>query len=444
MLESVYGLINAGYQFYLAWSPPIHEISLYLYNVLFFPILFFSALFYIIAFSGLFSNPRPARAPRISAWPKVTIQIPTLNEIVALRCARRCLKLDYPRGRYEIIIGDDSDSREVSRAIDGFARQHPGRVRVTRRKLKQGFKAGNLNHMLRYSRGEIIVVFDSDFIPPRDFLRKVVPPFVRDRKMGCVQAKWRYLNMEQNLVTRFSSVILMVYHDLIACINSRAGVSLLFGSGQAVRKDLLVKLGGWQEGSLTEDVEFSLRVIKAGYRTQYLSSFEVPGEVPFTVRGFFRQQKKWAYGNARAFLDHKRWILFGKGLNPLQRSTITMTTLGYVFSPILALFMLVGGISFMTGEPATIDFARFFGTTGWVMLVNSGFMAAAAAALLKEKKTRMMLHALAGALTVGLYVTFGVTSGFLRALAGRKVEWYMIRKPGNESSGAPLKPSAAS
>jgi cellulose synthase/poly-beta-1,6-N-acetylglucosamine synthase-like glycosyltransferase len=441
MLEAIAGLVDAGYQFYLVWSPPVHEISLYLYNVLFFPILFFSSLFYILAFSGLFTNPRPLRAPRISRWPRVTIQIPTLNEIVALRCARKCLSLDYPRGRYEIIIGDDSDSPEVSRAIDGFARKHPGRLRVTRRRVKQGFKAGNLNHMLKCSSGEIIVTFDSDFIPPRDFLRKVVPPFVRDRKMGCVQAKWKYLNMEQNMVSRFASTILMVYHNLIACINSRAGVSLLFGSGQAIRKDLLTELGGWQEGSLTEDVEFSLRTLKAGYRTRYLSSFEIPGEVPFTARGFFRQQKKWAYGNARAFLDHKRWILFGRGLNPIQRSAITITTLGYVFSPILVLFMLMGAISFMTGEPATIDVARFLNTTGWIMLVNSGFMAAAMAALLKEKKTRMILHALAGAVTVGLYISFGVTSGFLRALAGRRVDWYMIRKAGNEPAA---KPSAVS
>jgi ABC-type Zn uptake system ZnuABC Zn-binding protein ZnuA len=103
--------------------------------------------------------------------------------------------------------------------------------------------------------------------------------------------------------------------------------------------------------------------------------------------------------------------------------------------------MLMGMISFMTGDPATIDFARLFGATGWVMLVNSGFMAATAAALLKDKQSRMILHALAGAATVGLYTSFGVTSGFLRALTGRKVDWYMIRKAGNEPA---VKPSAVS
>ncbi|MFX0204254.1 MAG: glycosyltransferase, partial [Candidatus Hodarchaeota archaeon] len=310
MLEAIAELMNAGYEFYRVWSPLVHEISLSLYNVLFFPMLFFSSLFYIMAFSGIFAKPKAIQIPKISNWPKVTVQIPTLNEIVALRCAKKCLEFDYPKNKFEIIIGDDSNDPQISKSIDNFAAKHP-QVRITRRKVKEGFKAGNLNHMLRYSKGDIIVTFDSDFIPPRDFLKRVLPPFVKEKKLGCVQTKWKYINMKQNIVTKFASSVLMLYHNLLACINSRAGVSLLFGSGQAVRKNLLIKLGAWQNGSLTEDVEFSLRVLKAGYKIHYLSDFSTPGEVPFTTNGFFKQQKKWAYGNARAFLDHRRWILFG-------------------------------------------------------------------------------------------------------------------------------------
>ncbi len=443
MLEAINWLMEGGYQFYLVWSPPVHEVSLYLYNTLFFPMLFFSSLFYILAFSGLFTGSRPFRAPRISQWPRVTVQIPTLNEIVALRCARKCLEFDYPRKSYEIIIGDDSDNVQVSRAINAFAKKHSDMVRVTRRKNREGFKAGNLNHMLKYSRGEIIVTFDSDFVPPRDFLRRAVPPFVRDRKLGYLQTKWKYMNMEQNMVTSFASAVLMVYHNLLAAINSRAGVPLLFGSGQAVRKSMIIKLGGWQEGSLTEDVEFSLRALRAGYRSVYLSDFTVSSEVPFTFKGFFRQQKKWAYGNARAFLDYKKWILFGKNLNIIQRISLTFTTVGYLASPFLILFMFSGTLSFMTGEPAAINISRFLSTTGWIMVVNSGFLVATIAALLKEKRVRMLFHVLAGAFTVGLYTSFGVTSGFLRALTGRRMEWYMIRKAGNESEEA-FRPSAVS
>lgn len=434
MIETMAGLIQAGYEFYLFWSPPVHEMAVYLYSVLFFPVLFFSSVFYFLAFSGLFKAWMPARALRISSWPRVSIHIPTLNELVALRCAKRCLNMDYPKDRYEVIIGDDSDEPEVSRKINEFAKKHPGIVKVTRRKSREGFKAGNLNHMVRHSSGEIVVTFDSDFEPERDFLKKVIPPFVHDEDMAYVQTKWKYTNMDQNTVSRFATAVLMVYHNLLACINSRLGVPLLFGSGQAVRKDFLVESGGWKEGSLTEDVDFSLRALKAGYKGKYISNYEVAGEVPFTAKGFFRQQKRWAFGNARAFLDYKRWLLFGKGLNPFQRLSITATTVGYIASPFLVLFMVFGTLSFMTGEPDFINIGKLAQTTGWTMIVNSGFVTATVVALVKESRARMFFHVLAGSLTIGIYTSFGVTSGFIRAVLGRKVDWYMIRKLGNEQA----------
>ncbi len=438
MMESIAAFLEWGYQSYLWWSPPVHEAATHLYNTLFFPMLFFSSLFYIVAFSGIFGPSASGRISRIRKWPRVTVQIPTLNEVVALRCARKCLEFDYPRDRYEVLIGDDSDDPEVSGRIDEFARKH-SRVKVTRRGSSEGFKAGNLNNMLSHSRGEIIVTFDSDFIPPTDFLKKVIPPFVKDQNLGFAQAKWVYVNMYQNIVSRFASSILMVYQNLLAAINSRAGVPLLFGSGQAVRKSALERLGGWKEGSVTEDVEFSIKAIKAGYTSRYISEVSVPGEVPFTFRGFFRQQKRWAYGNASTFMDYKRWILFGRELRIHQRLAMTMTLLGYVASPFLVMFMFFGILSFMTGEPSAINISRFMGTTAWTVAVNSGFMAATLAALLRERKVRMLFHVTIGAFTVGLYTAFGVSSGFLKAVTGRKIDWYMIRKIGNEDPGSPLK-----
>lgn len=443
MWESINWLLETGYAINRAYAPPIHEMSTFMYESLFLPVLFFSALFYILAFSGIMTPSVPTRSFRVRKWPFVSVHIPTLNEIVALRCARKCLNFNYPKNRYEIIIGDDSDDPRVSRKIREFARKH-SQVRVTRRKDRTGFKAGNLNNMLTRSRGDIIVNFDSDFEPPRDFLRKVIPPFVRDENVGFVQTKWNYINLDQNIITRFAGSILMVYQNLLAFVNKRFGVPLLFGSGLAVRKDLLVRTGGWLEGSVTEDVEFSIRAIKEGYSSVYITDMAVPGEVPFTLKGFFRQQKRWAYGNAKTFMDYKRWILFGKELNFFQRFSITATLLGYVASPFLVLFMFFGTVSFMTGDPAAINISRFVTTTGWTVAMNSGFIVATVVALFREKRLRMVLHVIFGAFTVGLYTSFGVTTGFLRAVTGRSMHWYMIRKAGNESGPGAIKPSAVS
>jgi len=410
---------------------PIHNFASPVFQLFLIPMIFFSVFFYLLAISGIFLKPNKRRYKGRFNWPLVTIQIPTFNEPIALRCAKKCLELDYPENKLEIIIGDDSKDKSVSNLINLFARKHK-KIKVTRRSSNVGFKAGNLNHMSKYSNGEIIVVFDSDFVPPKNFLKKAVPPFLEDEKVGCVQAKWKSSNLKQNRVSKFASAAIMVYHNLLAVINHNNGVSLLFGSAEAVRKDLLIKLGGWQVGSLTEDVEFSLRLLKNGYKTVYISDFKVPGEVPFTLEGFYKQQRRWAYGNIRAFLDHAKWIFFGKTLSVFQKSAVLFTLLGYLSAPFLVLFTLFGIISFLTGFPGIVDVAKFSKETLWLFIVNGGFMLALASALYKEKKLDMIWSVLASSVTVGFYTSFGVMVGVFNAILGRKMKWTLIEKKGNK------------
>lgn len=411
--------------------PIIHSTSLWLYNIFLIPTLFFSVLFYLITISNFFLKPDKKSVLKNINWPKVTIQIPTRNEPVAIRCAKKCLELDYPKEKVEIIIGDDSNDGATTDIIKKFIKKYP-KIKFLRRSSNIGFKAGNLNNMLKYSNGEIVVVFDSDFVPPREFLKKVIPPFVEDEKVGCVQVKWKFLNLMHNRISKLASAVLMVYHQIIAPLNSRGGVSLLFGSGEAVRKSLLLKIGGWQEGSLTEDVEFSVRVLKNKYKTVYISDFEIPGEAPFTLKGFFKQQKKWAYGNVRTFIQHARWIIFGK-LSLLQKFLVTFTLLGYASAIFLVLFTASGFISFFSETPAPIDFYKFFSETGRIMLISSGFLVAMIVALSKEKRIGIALSVLGSSLTIGFVIAVGVTIGFVNALLGRKMDWFIIQKIGNKN-----------
>src|SRR3989338_5918095 len=112
--------------------------------------------------------------------PFVTVQIPTFNELAAVRCAKHCLDFDYPKDRYEILIGDDSNDPEVSGKLKEFAGDNP-RVRIIKRPSNIGFKPGNLNSMLKHSKGEFLVIFDSDFVPQADFLKKIMHPFMMDK-----------------------------------------------------------------------------------------------------------------------------------------------------------------------------------------------------------------------------------------------------------------------
>jgi len=417
----------------------IHNITFPVFQVLLLPMIFFSIYFYLLALSGIFLKPEKRKYKGVLNWPMVTVQIPTYNEPIAIRCAEKCLDFDYPKDKMEIIIGDDSNNINVSRLIDDFAKKYKNRIKITRRSSNIGFKPGNLNNMLKYSRGDIIVVFDSDFVPPKNFLKKIIPPFLEDERVGCIQAKWKYLNVKQNRISKLASAVLMVYQNIIAVINHKNGVSLLFGSAEAVRKDLLVKLGGWQSGSLTEDVEFSVRLLKNGYKTVYISDFEVPSEVPYTLKGYYKQQKRWAYGNVKAFFQHYKWLLFGKSLSVFQKSTLLLTLLGYFSAPFLIIFTLFGIVSFITVHPESINFVKFFKETAWLFFVNGGFIFAAIVALSKENKLDMIKSVLVSSVTVGFYVSFGIMAGILNAVLGKKMKWTLIEKKGNKSLKYKLK-----
>ncbi|MBI3190692.1 glycosyltransferase [archaeon] len=407
----------------------IHDVSLFLFNALVIPVAVFSIFFYLIGITGFFSL-KKIKSKKTGETPFVTIQIPTFNEPVAIRCAEQCMKMDYPKNKYEIIIGDDSPDSNVSKSIDDFARKYKNKIKIIRRGSNTGFKAGNLNNMLQYSKGEVIVIFDSDFVPPKDFLKRIVEPF-GDKKVACVQAKWSYMNMEQSPTSKFASTILMVYHNLLARLNSAANVSLLFGSGEAVRKSTLVELGGWQEGSVTEDVEFSVRALTKGYKTFYIHDLEVSGEVPYNVRSLRTQQRRWAYGNMKAFLDHKKEILFGK-FSPLQKFLMIATMLGYVSSFFLVAFMFFGAVSFMTGEPSTINVMRMVTEVAVNFVLASGFTFAGIVALSKENKLRSVIVVFFSALTIGILVSLSVCHGVLKALVGKNMYWTMIQKKGND------------
>ncbi|MCK4491177.1 MAG: glycosyltransferase, partial [Candidatus Altiarchaeales archaeon] len=260
----------------------IHTISFFLFNLFLIPVSFFSFIYYMLALRSVFEKEEKVKETvkeeiKEEDLPYVTVQIPTFNELVAIRCAEDCLKFDYPENKFEVIIGDDSDDPVVSKAIDNFAQKHKGRVKVTRRGDNKGFKPGNLNHMLKFSQGEIIVIFDSDFVAPRNFLRKMVRPFMEDDAVAGVQAEWDFLNEETNYVSKLSSTLLVFYYSIIVPVNKRVSVPFLFGSGEAVRKDVLLKLGGWKDGSLTEDTEFSIRLFKEGYKIIYRDDVKVWG-----------------------------------------------------------------------------------------------------------------------------------------------------------------------
>ncbi len=421
---------------YIAINRPIldaiNSTSGLLFDILLIITIFVSLFFLCISVIALFSQPKKSihRFNKQNV-PFVTIQIPTYNEIAALNCAKKCLRMNYPKDKYEIIIGDDSNDPSISAKIDDFARKN--NILVTRRGKNIGFKPGNLNHMLQFSKGEIIAIFDSDFLPEKNFLKKIVAPFQNDPTIGGVQARWEIYHPEKNKTSLLASAVILGFHHVyLPFMKKIGGVSFLCGSGEAVRKDLLIQNGGWLSGSLTEDIEYSLRLMKQGYRIEYLEDYGVVGEVPYQPKDLYKQQMRWAYGVTKSILMHTPEIYKNALLSYKEKFFIWFQGVGYVFSFLIFGLFVTGFISFVSNEPAPIDLALFFTDFTRNVLLSSGILVASFVGLVKTKLSKKILSALAASFTIGLIVVMYVNTGVFKAITGKRMHWFMLNKMGNK------------
>ncbi len=364
--------------------------------------------------------------------PFVTIQIPTYNEPAAINCAARCLENDYPKDKYEILIGDDSKDPKISKMLGDFAKLHDN-IRVIKREDNIGFKAGNLNNMLNYSNGEILVLFDSDFLPPKDFLKKIVAPFNKSDKIAAVQARWSFIKPNKNLVSLLSSTILSVIHNLVLpLIYRKSKITFICGSAEAVKKSTLKKLGGWKSGSFTEDIDYSLRLLKNGYKIVYLEDLECKGEVPYTPKDFYKQQMRWAYGVIRAYIDHGMDIFRTKSLRVKDKTFILFFGSGYLISFLLVALFITGFTAFITHWPEPLNFSEFIYYTTRNIVVTSGLIFASSVALVKRNNLKKIWYMVAASFSYGLVVLYYVNKGIFKALLNKPMKWHLLNKEGNK------------
>jgi len=411
----------------------LYNLNLTIYLIILAPVLFISILYYVLSFLIIFKGKERKNAKTIKKYPFVSIQIPTYNDIVAIRCAKNCLKMDYPKDKYEIIIGDDCTDKKISKLIENFAMKNEGMVKITKRPNRIGFKAGNLNNMLKSSIGEIIAVFDSDFTPHKDFLKKTVPYF-EDKKVGCVQTRMGYLNSGQNIVSKCASGLLMIYHNFAIPLFNKGGFSFFCGSGGVIKKSILKKVGGWDETNITEDCEFSLRLIENGYKNIYLHEEVASGEVPFTIKGFINQQMRWAYGTTSTFINHMSSLMSSKGLKFHQKSLLLFAGFGYIMCPIIIAFTASGILhAFLVPSRPATWFDLFNMVSSFTFL--SGFMFVGFISLKKENKLKMYPSYLFGMLTVGTIISTTNTYALFKSFFKKNMKsWNNTPKLGNLKS----------
>lgn len=245
----------------------------------------------------------PAAPPPVENWPKVTIQLPIFNErYVIERLVDAVAAFDYPRELLDIQVLDDStdETRDVARScVARHAAQGLPIVHIHRTN-RAGYKAGALENGLQTAQGQFVAIFDADFIPGPDFLRRTIPYFLNPeggQRIGMVQTRWTYLNSDYSLLTHVETILLDGHFVVEHGARSRRGTFFNFnGTAGVWRRRAIDDAGGWQHDTLTEDTDLSYRAQLKGWQFLYLPEIECASELPVDMNGFKTQQARWAKG----------------------------------------------------------------------------------------------------------------------------------------------------
>jgi cellulose synthase/poly-beta-1,6-N-acetylglucosamine synthase-like glycosyltransferase len=289
-----------------------------------------------------------APAPEPASWPPVTIQLPVYNERhVVERLIDACVRQDYPADLLQIQVLDDSTDDTVSLVNRRCAYwQSLGHcVEVVRRPTRSGYKAGALAHALALATGEYIAIFDADFQPPPDFLRRLIPHFLTPtaQGVGFVQARWGHVNRDYSVVTRSQALALDGHFAIEQDARFSAGYMIGFnGSGGVWRRTCIedLEVGGWQQDTLCEDLDLSYRAQLAGWRPLYLNDVVARAEIPPQVTAYKRQQFRWAKGSVQTLrkLGGSVW----DSQRPLIQRFSALLHLGnYLIHPMLLTLLLI-------------------------------------------------------------------------------------------------------
>lgn len=235
-------------------------------------------------------------------WPRVTTQLPLYNEIaVARRVIEAAARMDYPPSRHEIQVLDDStDGTRV--VVDQTAAELRARgvdIKVVRRPDRTHYKAGALAHGLKTATGELVAIFDADFVPKPDFLRRLVPLFSQGDDICVVQARWGHLNTHESWVTKGLALGLDMHFAIEQAARNWNGLLMSFnGTGGIWRKAAIddPRVGGWSGDTITEDLDLSYRAQLAGWRMVFCDEVDSPAELPADVNALKTQQRRWATG----------------------------------------------------------------------------------------------------------------------------------------------------
>ncbi|MFA5042463.1 MAG: cellulose synthase family protein [Kiritimatiellia bacterium] len=320
-------------------------LLLVLYTLLMIVLTIYAAHAYLMLY--LYRKNSAARTKPVcvyTEWPRVTVQLPIFNEqYVVTRLLEAACALDYPHDRLEIQILDDStdETQEIAKKAALEFQSRGINIHYLHRTNRQGFKAGALRNGLALAKGDFLAIFDADFIPPRDFLRKMMPYFSAEN-IGVVQARWGHLNAGYSILTRGQAIGLDAHFVLEHGARNSSGIFINFnGTAGIWRKTAIVDAGNWQDDTLTEDIDLSYRAQLAGWKFVYVNDVVCPAEIPAEVYGLKNQQYRWAKGAIQTAKKLLPTIWRNKTIPWLLKFEATIHLTNHLVFPTLLLIALL-------------------------------------------------------------------------------------------------------
>lgn len=361
--------------------------------------------------------------------PVITVQLPLFNEMyVVSRLVKAVTAIDYPREKLQIQVLDDSTDETVKIAEATVAEyaELGFDIQYIHRSDRTGFKAGALENGLKHAKGELLAIFDADFVPKPDCLRKLVD-FFTDPAVGCAQMRWSHINANYNLLTKLQTIMLDGHFVVEQTTRNRTGGFFNFnGTAGIWRRDAIAMSGGWQHDTLTEDTDLSFRAQLMGWKFVYLLDDDAPAEIPVEINAFKAQQRRWAKGVMQVGI--KLYPRIWRSRLPMRvRLEMFFRLTGNISYPlmIVASFLQFPLLLVRYNQPfyhlmivdlpllffSSISVFLFYGTAVWY---------------LDEKRAPRLLH-LPLVMALGIGLAFSNARAVLEALFGIKSEF--VRTP---------------
>ncbi|WP_276388558.1 cellulose synthase family protein [Eudoraea chungangensis] len=301
--------------------------------------------------------------------PYVTIQLPIYNEeYVMERLLDNISKIEYPKSKLEIQVLDDSTDDtviETAERIEALKAQGLD-IQHIRRTNREGFKAGALKEGLEIAKGDFIAIFDADFLPNSDWLKKTVI-FFKDSEIGVVQTRWGHINRNYSTLTKIQAFALDAHFTLEQVGRNAKGHFINFnGTAGIWRKECILDAGNWEGDTLTEDLDLSYRAQLKNWKFKYLEDVETPAELPVVISAARSQQFRWNKGGAENFRKTVWSVLNAKNISFKTKFHGVMHLLNS------SMFLCVFIVALLSIPMLYIK--NTFGHLGWIFEVTSFFI----------------------------------------------------------------------